>query len=362
MTLSLLQSRKHCLPDTLKLITTHTSFKFDNLKHLAHLIIGQTKILIHSCNFARENDHILYNTMDNTLQQRVDEVTNMQEKTKGNKKELASRFRKNFLMGTMRYKLSAFYLGYPLALRDKVTRLGTPAFDPPQKFVIFTSGRSGSTLLVDLINSNPNVHCDLELLKRRTFAPMSLIKTHAKCSTQDTYGFKLLSYQLKNVQTHIRNKWMFLDDLVNKEGYRLIHLEREDKAKQALSIIYAFYRGKWHNQKGSKQKEVLQFELNPEVLYKFIKESEILREFEAEMLQGQEYLYISYERHLTPDKRAESIQKISDWIGIDAVKPETSLRKATPSKLSTMISNKQEVIDYIAKTEYAHYVPTLEKM
>lgn len=303
--------------------------------------------------------------MENTLQQRTDSLTatttmqgDIQEKT-----ELSNRFKKNFRAGTLRYKVSAFYLGYPLEIRDKLSRITVPSFDPPQKFVIFTSGRSGSTLLVDLINSNPAIHCDLELLKRRAFAPMGLIKTHAKCSTQDTYGFKLLSYQLKNVQTGIRNKWMFLDKLVHKEGYKLIHLERENKAKQALSIIYAFYRGKWHNQKGSKQQQTLQFELDPSVLYKFIKESEILREFEMEMLEGQNHLHISYERDLIPmDRREETIQKMSDWIGIDAVKPETSLRKVTPSKLSTMISNKQEVIDFITNTEYAHYVPTLEKM
>ncbi len=301
--------------------------------------------------------------MDNTVQQRIDSVKTMQGQTKEEKRELSDRFKKNFLMGTLRYKASAFYLGYPLELRDKLTRLAVPAFDPPNKFVIFTSGRSGSTLLVDLINSNPNIHCDLELLKRRNFAPMGLIKAHAKCSTQDTYGFKLLSYQLKNVQTHVINKWVFLDRLVNKEGYKLIHLERENKAKQALSIIYAFYRGKWHNQKGSKQQQSLQFELDPEVLYKFINESEILKSFEMEMLQGQEHLHVSYEQDLiNPDRREETIQKMSDWIGIEAVKPETSLRKVTPSKLSTMISNKQEVIDFIANTEYAHYVPTLEKM
>lgn len=302
--------------------------------------------------------------MNNTLQQRADQVTTttMQGDTNGGN-ELASRFKKNFRAGTLRYKISAFYLGYPLELRDKLQRITVPSFDPPQKFVIFTSGRSGSTLLVDLINSNPNIHCDLELLKRRVFSPMNLIKTHAKCSTQDTYGFKLLSYQLKNVQTGIKNKWMFLDKLVNKEGYKLIHLERENKAKQALSIIYAFYRGKWHNQKGSAQKQTLQFELDPAVLYKFIKESEILREFEAEMLEGQEYVHISYERDLADaTRRDETIQKVSDWIGVDAVKPETSLRKVTPSKLSTMISNKQEVIDFIANSDYAHYVPTLEKM
>lgn len=301
--------------------------------------------------------------MDNTVQQRVDSVTTMQGETKEKNKELADRFKKSFLMGTLRYKASAFYLGYPLEVRDKLKRLTVPAFDPPNKFVIFTSGRSGSTLLVDLINSNPNIHCDLELLKRRNFAPMGLIKTHAKCSTQDTYGFKLLSYQLKNVQTHVINKWVFLDRLVNQEGYKLIHLERENKAKQALSIIYAFYRGKWHNQKGSKQQQSLQFELDPKVLYKFINESEILKKFETEMLQGQDHLHISYEKDLINlDHREETIQKMSDWIGIEAVKPETSLRKVTPSKLSNMISNKQEVIDFIANTEYAHYVPTLEKM
>ncbi|MEM9847436.1 MAG: hypothetical protein AAF847_06075, partial [Bacteroidota bacterium] len=205
------------------------------------------------------------------------------------------RFQRNYLKGTIRYKLSAFWLGYLLELKSRLQHSFGKSEQPKQKFVIFTSGRSGSTLLVDLLNSSPDLQCDDELLKRRLAFPIPLIRSFAAQSEKDIYGFKLLSYQLLNVQTGIKDKHQFLDRLIQEEGYQLIHLSRDNKAKQALSIIYAFYRGQWHNQAGSKQKIAKRFELDPDVYLHFLSELKILEQFEQEMVRSREHLSLTYE-------------------------------------------------------------------
>jgi hypothetical protein len=272
-------------------------------------------------------------------------------------------FYRNFKLGTLRYNISSFYLGYPLELWHTLSKTFSVSHQPLSKFVIFTSGRSGSTLLVDLINSNPDVYCDGELLKRRVAFPYALVKKFEKNATQNVYGFKLLSYQLLNVQTGIKDKKSLMDKLVYEENYKLIYLDRENKAKQALSIIYGFYRGKWHNENGKSNNKTAAFELDPTVFLKFLTELDILEKFEKSIIANYPHLYLSYEKDLrSEENRISTMKRVYDFLEVPYVESNTTLNKVTPSELSSMISNKTDVIDFLKNTPYSHYIPTLERM
>jgi len=273
------------------------------------------------------------------------------------------RFQRNYLKGTLRYHISSFWLGYLLEVKSHLEHLFRKNNDPEKKFAIFTSGRSGSTLLLDLINSSPNLQCDGELLKRRVVFPTMLLRSFAKQSSQPIYGFKLLSYQLLNVQKGIKDKRLFLDKLTNDEGYRFIHLSRNNKAKQALSIIYAFYRGQWHNQEGSKQKAAKRFELDPNIYLHFLSELQALEDFENAMMVDRTHLSLSYENDLSsPDKYENTMAQVADFLDIPVVAPQTNLKKVTPSKLSDMISNQEDLVKAVKNSPFETYASVLEKM
>lgn len=273
------------------------------------------------------------------------------------------RFQRNYRKGTLRYKLSSFWLGYPLEVRNRLQNAFGEKNNPEKKFVIFTSGRSGSTLLVDLLNSSSAIQCDDELLKRRVAFPISLVRSFEQQSKRSIYGFKLLSYQLLNVQTGIKDKQIFLDKLIHQEGYQLIHLSRNNKAKQALSIIYAFYRGQWHNQQGSKQKEAKRFELNPDTYLHFLEELTVLEKFEQSMVSKYDHLSLTYEKDLRqPAQYEESMQRVSEYLGVEIARPETNLKKVTPSKLSDMISNQEALIEAVRNSRFEEYAGILEEM
>ncbi|MEM8523367.1 MAG: hypothetical protein AAGG68_01930 [Bacteroidota bacterium] len=273
------------------------------------------------------------------------------------------RFRRNYRKGTMRYKLSSFWLGYPFELRDRLLNAFGNKNQPEKKFVIFTSGRSGSTLLVDLLNSSPEIQCDDELLKRRVAFPISLVKSFEQQSKKEIYGFKLLSYQLLNVQTGIKNKQVFLEKLIHEEDYQLIHLSRDNKAKQALSIIYAFYRRQWHNQQDSQQKEAKRFELDTETYLHFLGELQVLEDFEQAMVSNFDHLSLTYEEDLRqPRQYEQSMQRVSEYLGTEIVHPETNLRKVTPSRLSDMISNQEDLIKAVRNSKFEEYAMVLEQM
>lgn len=273
------------------------------------------------------------------------------------------RFERNFRKGTLRYHLSSFWLGYLLEMKTHIQLIGHQGQTPEKKFVIFTSGRSGSTLLVDLLNSSPSIQCDGELLKRRVAFPHTLVHKFEQQTASPIYGFKLLSYQLLNVQTGIKEKQAFLDQLTQEQNYQLIHLSRNNKAKQALSIIYAFYRGQWHNQTGSKQKVAKRFELSPEVYLFFLRELEVLEAFEQASVKDRAHLSLSYEAHLRhPDSHLGTMKLLADFLNIESVPVETTLRRVTPSKLSDMISNQEELVKAVRNSPFEEYAATLEEM
>lgn len=121
-----------------------------------------------------------------------------------------------------------------------------------QAFVIFGMGRTGSSLLVSLLNSHPQIHCEGELFRlghwRRPLHPLArLWQRHPmpylvyrqvytrfivrKC----VYGFKLHTKlngnQLADTPGFLRS--------VDHKGWKIIHLERESLFDQVISGMVA---------------------------------------------------------------------------------------------------------------------------
>ncbi len=113
--------------------------------------------------------------------------------------------------------------------------------DHEQKFVLFGRGCTGSTLLTDLLNSTDQVKCDKEIFNRPIWQVESFLKNRAKLFSEPIYGFKLLSYQLRNlIKPSDANE--FLRYLSEDLGYKIIFLRRKDLLRQTLSKHYAMHR------------------------------------------------------------------------------------------------------------------------
>ncbi len=109
---------------------------------------------------------------------------------------------------------------------------------PSKKFVIFGSGRSGSTLLTKLLDKHSQIECYGEILRRKMLFPGSYIERCSQTAQKPIFGFKLLSYQLQTTQTSIQNKKTFLSNLV-KDGYQN-HLFRAKKHTPAGIICHVW--------------------------------------------------------------------------------------------------------------------------
>lgn len=225
--------------------------------------------------------------------------------------------------------------------------------EPHTKFVIFGRGRSGSTLLVSLLNSCPGLFCDKEILNRPVFSPLKFVNTRAKLSRQKIYGFKLLSYQLRSVQK-IKNKTEFIKALQH-DGFKFIFLIRENRLRQCLSKMYATHRSSWHESKSIQDRKKMKVDL--ESLDKNLKESKRLELFEQEMMQNVPHITISYEKDLLPnEKHKDTINKICSYLNIPRFEPSTDLRRITTQDFSAFIENSDEMVDFLIANDYQEYL------
>ncbi len=240
----------------------------------------------------------------------------------------------------LKYAFNAWIRGY---VNEAITAFGhvssRPHF-PSTRFLIFTGGRTGSTLLQSLLESHPLIHCDGEILKGKMFDPLRHVERKMERCRLPSYGFKLLSYQLRDVQTGVKDKRRFIQALCEK-GFRIIYLERRNKTLQAKSVALAMHADLWHT-KGKapplrKKVAIPQVELD-----RITREIQALTAFEKEVLQGSEFLHLYYEDHLmSPSRQQRSMPLIFDWLGVPPHHVETDLRKLRSEKYIRAVPSSQ---------------------
>jgi len=266
-------------------------------------------------------------------------------------------YKKASLLYDIKYYLSTYWKGYPKELWYNVRSLWKGKQQPKNKFVIFSTGRSGSTLLLSLLNSNEKVFCDGELLKHQYFFPKRVIDLQSNLYGNKIYGFKLLTHHIKDIQPDLkRDGNAFLKELV-ADGYKILYLERENRLNQTLSMMYAILRNDWHKQEGKKQNKKQKLHIDIKALDWWINGFEGLNEYEHKILEGVDHLHIVYENDLADNAKHDvTMQKVCNFLDIPLIAANTDLRKITPKHFSSYVENVDELITYLKGTKFAHYV------
>ena len=213
----------------------------------------------------------------------------------------------------VKYFIKTEFFGYTREVKLHLKSKINSTYEPKNKFVIFSTGRSGSTLLVNLLNTNHQVQCVGELLRSRNLAPHKAINLTEKMCPKEVFGFKLLTYQLLELQSTVTDKKGFLAQLV-EDDYQIIYLERTNSLLQALSVLYAMQRNVWHSKNDAKIKHT-KITLDPDKLATMIYECEQFKIKERSLLQGLPYLYLNYENDLAqPENLPTTIKKLENYL------------------------------------------------
>jgi LPS sulfotransferase NodH len=219
---------------------------------------------------------------------------------------------------------------------------------PKKKFVIFGQGRTGSTLLVDLLNAAEDTFSDREIFNIFHFTgekiknPKVYVKGRSKRFTGKVYGFKVKIYQLKH-DHNVASVREFLLDLV-AQGYQIIYLSRDNVLQHAYSNVKRSLTGVTHIRgvKNARGKITLSLsELMGEIKARLAYKKE-----ELEVLKGLDYHHVIYERDLLEQHlHLHTVNAVRKYLQLDPISEvKSKYQKITDKSLADEITNYDEVL------------------
>lgn len=228
---------------------------------------------------------------------------------------------------------------------------------PGKLFVLFGRGRSGSTLLVKMLDAHPDVTCLNEILRYKTFAPTAYFDNVLAPVDTACAGFKLLSYQVRRYNSQ-RKRNNIREWLTSKE-VTIFHLKRRNLFNHAISNIYARRRAVFHStDQNAGQHATVHIE--PGELMAWMSGSETLLAFEDDFLAGLETREIVYERDLEDAaKQTTTFHRLREALSLKDVDVDidVSLKKVTPPNYRRLISNFAEIEAALRGTGFERYLP-----
>ncbi|MEM7644858.1 MAG: hypothetical protein AAF366_20415 [Pseudomonadota bacterium] len=251
----------------------------------------------------------------------------------------------------------------PTALRvigavEEVRAFLTPARgDPAVRFCLYAQGRTGSTLLTSLLDSHPDITCPDEILRRPKVAPRTYLTRRARQATTRAFGFHVKCYQLERF-AGVTEQGAFLDAL-EADGWRLLHLRREDLFAHAFSNAFAREIRRYHMTEVQAPSTAPRIGVDPSRIVTNIEKRLRWGAMERDALTGRDLFEIVYERDLLdPDARGAILPKVLEWLGLRSdVSLATPLRKSVSRPPWEMIANGAEVRRAMEGAGLGHLVP-----
>jgi LPS sulfotransferase NodH len=226
---------------------------------------------------------------------------------------------------------------------------------PETKFILFGRGRSGTTALVSLLDALPSVRCEGEILHDYVPFPYVHVLGRSAWAASPTYGCKILSYQIRDVQRALDAPTDVLKRLHDDNGFHVLDLRRTNLLRHALSNIRA-RRERFHQKKDvSGGGRALQ--VDPENVIEWMRSSESLKEYEHGLLEGVPHLSLTYEEHLrNPATHQSTVDSICEYLDIETAPVETSYQKVAPPSLQDGVANYRALVQRLDGTPYAKYL------
>ncbi len=250
----------------------------------------------------------------------------------------------------LQHKFGGYLLEANAGIRTALSR-DVPA---KRKFVLFGRGRSGSTLLQTMLDSHSKIDCQGEILRYRTLQPLPYVQNTMHRSTAPVRGFKLLSYQLRDLCS-TKNQFRFRDWL-EINNVSVVHLQRTNLFRHALSNLYARQRQAYHST-DKKAEAHATIHIDVDELINWMEGSKTLLDYELEFLDGLPRHEVIYENDLaTPEAQTATYNAITKSLGLEPEPIQVQLKKITPKDLSQIATNHEEIHARLKKTEYGIFL------
>ena len=233
--------------------------------------------------------------------------------------------------------------------------LGDRWLKPDKRFMIVTTGRTGSELLVDLLNSQPGIFCDGEILNDRRLSAQRFVagrSAKAAMGGAEAYGCKLVQRHFGFQPTFERDDFL---RRMHDQGYHLIYLRRENILAQALSAAIGRH-GRWHWHQGDKA-SFTPATIDPVELLGLAFLFDECDQYLQFLLEPLTHLSITYEDDLVgPAAQQATVDRICARLEMASVAGSTKFVRLSPRLLEDRLVNYDEVAAVVGASRFAKYL------
>lgn len=239
------------------------------------------------------------------------------------------------------------------------------------KVAMFHMGRSGSTVLGDLLNQHPHIFWDSEIyqgarmkplpgivirqLKKR---PQLIINVRQMRTRKPIYGFETKFQHLNGLQMNLSN---YINILEAIDFSHFIILERKNYLRRIASHLIGVANKTWHHkQNQTHQKKITQIHIDTQNLILNRKTNTLLghlnEQFEnfeiaKELLKNKNLLLLNYEDDVFKNPKI-GFEKMCAFLELEKVSVSVRLRKTNPFPLYEIITNFEDVQQALNGTKY----------
>ena len=223
------------------------------------------------------------------------------------------------------------------------------------KFIIVSHARSGSNLLLNSLNSHPNLVAEHEVFAAHNrqigenFDPILNNLFSEKPENCKAVGCKIFYYHLN------QDEWQQLGKIPN---LKVIHLQRENSLKMVVSMKVAFKTSQWGMTDESERIDASQKQVYLD--YDFLRNKfEDIKSWQDKIQQlfpSEEIANVFYQDLVT--RHEATIESLFSFLGLPAIaveKVKIKHKKQNPEPLSQLIQNYDELKTKFANTPWASY-------
>ncbi|NNC83202.1 MAG: hypothetical protein HKN79_06465 [Flavobacteriales bacterium] len=225
------------------------------------------------------------------------------------------------------------------------------------RLVIFAQGRTGSTLLEDLLKNTGHFAGGGELLGKanpEVSFPYLYVSGRSHLDTEKHFVFHLkIDHLIKNSYADISAR-QFLQKLY-LDGWQIIYLHRKNKLDQYLSNKIARSRNGF--EKVDETPESFHLRCNTEELLRTVRGRLLLDQWEQKALEGLEYLHIDYAQDLQEQHNHQvTIDRILHFLDLEPRATRSDLKKINRQSQQDVIQNYQEVAEVLREHDLGYFL------
>jgi LPS sulfotransferase NodH len=214
-----------------------------------------------------------------------------------------------------------------------------------KNFVVLSRSRTGSTMLVSLLNHHDNIKCYGEILNNGK-SIKSIDDIYDKQPTFiNALGFKVFYYH--GAKEDSFSVWK---ELLNKDNLFIIHLKRKNILRTIVSRKIANKTDIWNSVECKTDLENKKVTLNPKSVMESIRKTKRMVNWGDNLFHEKDMLEVYYKSLV--EKKEKVMENIFAKLNVPESNVHSGTSRQNPEKLNNLIKNYNQVVEYFEETKF----------